>query len=136
MNARLRNFVTALGVCAIAATGAACATTSNNVAATSAMTDKMTLADATSPPATAAPSTTTSGAPTAMPPTAPSTPSSPAATAPGASGTNMAPGTAASTTGTGTSENAEAKKIFDELDTNHDGTLTFEEFSRATIRPK
>ena len=54
--------------CAIAATGAACATTSNNTAATSTMTDKMTLADATSPPATATPSTTTSGAPTAMPP--------------------------------------------------------------------
>jgi len=35
-----------------------------------------------------------------------------------------------------TSQEVEARKIFDQLDANHDGTLSFEEFSRATFRAK
>jgi Ca2+-binding EF-hand superfamily protein len=34
------------------------------------------------------------------------------------------------------SQDVEARKIFDQLDANHDGTLSFDEFSRATFRAR
>ncbi|HWC44741.1 MAG TPA: EF-hand domain-containing protein [Casimicrobiaceae bacterium] len=41
------------------------------------------------------------------------------------------------TTANGASaEGSQARKIFDQLDLNHDGSLSFEEFSRATFESK
>jgi Ca2+-binding EF-hand superfamily protein len=33
-------------------------------------------------------------------------------------------------------DNSQARKIFDQLDLNHDGSLSFQEFSRATFESK
>jgi hypothetical protein len=33
-------------------------------------------------------------------------------------------------------KSTDARRVFDQLDANHDGTLSFDEFSRATIQPK
>lgn len=73
--------------------------------------------------------------------TAPATPATPPATS-APSPSSATPGSAASSpssaagNGKNASADAEARKVFDELDTNHDGTLSFDEFKRATIRPK
>jgi hypothetical protein len=76
----------------------------------------------------------TPASPTAMPPSSSEAPtnSSTPATPPTTSDTpkDTAPDNAA------TSPNVDARRIFDQLDANHDGTLTFEEFSRATFRSK
>ncbi|HLX27167.1 MAG TPA: EF-hand domain-containing protein [Casimicrobiaceae bacterium] len=73
---------------------------------------------------------------TTPPPTtgAPSTSAAPSSTAASSNGASPTSSTAGANTNTAT--DAEARKVFDELDTNHDGTLSFDEFKRATIRPK
>lgn len=93
----------------------------------------------------AAPATSTPGTPSAGgTAAAPSTPSagSPSSSMPGAasgSDTSMAPrgadpsATTNAMSGTGTADSP-AKKIFDQLDLNHDGMLSLEEFSRATFQ--
>ena len=79
---------------------------------------------------------TRTGTPAATTTTTPSTPS----TAQGAADMNMAPrGNDAATTthatpgGAGAGDNR-AKAIFDQLDLNHDGMLSLDEFSRATFQ--
>jgi hypothetical protein len=115
MNFRMTNLSSAL-----AAIGLALAATS--VGATpDAMLAQASTNNSTTPP----PATTGTPATTAVPS------SSSAASSNGAS-------SASSTTGgnANAAADAEARKVFDELDTNHDGTLSFDEFKRATIRPK
>jgi len=78
----------------------------------------------------AAPATST---PSAAPSAAPST-------APGAGDTNMAPrgneatATPHATAGAAGAGDTQAKRIFDQLDLNHDGMLSLDEFSRATFQ--
>ena len=65
----------------------------------------------------------------------PSTPSS----APGTQDTNMAPrgndtATPHTTPGASGTGDDQAKRIFDQLDLNHDGMLSLDEFSRATFQ--
>jgi len=75
----------------------------------------------------AAPATST---PSAAPSAAPST-------APGAGDTNTAPrGNEATATphATAGAGDTQAKRIFDQLDLNHDGMLSLDEFSRATFQ--
>lgn len=117
MNFRITNLASALG-----AVGLALAAISAFAAAPA--TDSM-LAQASNNN-----STTTPPATTAAPATS--------AAAPSSAGSSNAASSASSTTGANTNAaaDAEARKVFDELDTNHDGTLSFDEFKRATIRPK
>ena len=87
-------------------------------------------AAALEPGAAFAPATST---PSAAPSAAPST-------APGAGDTNMAPrgneatATPHATAGAAGAGDTQAKRIFDQLDLNHDGMLSLDEFSRATFQ--
>jgi len=65
-----------------------------------------------------------------------STSPSPSATAGTNGAANDTSGTAAATSSANVSQQTEARKIFDQLDVNHDGNLSFDEFSRATFRAK
>lgn len=91
-------------------------------------------ASAADTPTTGSDANAKAGAATAAPPAAPST-------GQGAGDTNMAPrgsDAAAAPHGTPGAAGAgddQAKRIFDQLDLNHDGVLSLDEFSRATFQP-
>ena len=92
-----------------------------------------TVASAADTPATGNDGRTGTSAATSTSPAAPSS-------AQGAGDTNMAPrGNDAATTthatpGAAGAGNDQAKRLFDQLDLNHDGMLSLDEFSRATFQ--
>ena len=142
MNPLQRKLATALAVSIATLAGAACATTGDKTAS-SAIPAPSTLAQATPPaipPSTTAAATATPSPGASSATTTRSSTAAPLATpAPSTSNNGTSSDSAASTqaaSGANASEDSQARRIFDQLDANHDGTLTFDEFSRATFRAK
>ena len=123
MNAPTQQLVTAVAICAFGIAGAACATTSEtaparaDIAPSTAQTPAPGMSTQTPAPGMST-DTSTSTAPSTstMPPSATSGPDTSTANA--------------------SAQSPQARKIFDQLDMNHDGMLSFQEFSRATFESK
>ena len=116
MNLTAKHLVTALAASIITVAGAACATTSDMTSNT-ANPASDTASNSSRPAAT-------SGTRTAQP-----------LLPQNADGLATTPGTSGSTTAA-QGQGTEARKIFDQLDLNHDGVLSYQEFSRSTFESK
>lgn len=148
MNAPSRKFVTAVAISVFGIAGVACATTSDTAADTSSQATgggtrtlqpilPQATAGAAATPGTPG-STSAARAGVATSPQNPSTGTSSDTST--TTSTSTMPPSATSGPETATNganaANSQARKIFDQLDLNHDGSLSFEEFSRATFESK
>jgi len=114
MNAPTQQLVTAVAICAFGIAGAACATTSETAPARADIAPS--TAQTPAPGMSTDTSTSTAPSTSTMPPSATSGPDTSTANA--------------------SAQSPQARKIFDQLDMNHDGMLSFQEFSRATFESK
>lgn len=149
MNLTAKHLVTALAASIIAAAGTACATTSDMTpnaanpasdtasnsarpAATSGTRTVQPLLPQNANGLAATPGTSDS---TTAAPAAGNAPSTPLSSSTPAGTSAEATGATANTTAT-QGQGTEARRIFDQLDLNHDGVLSYQEFSRATFETK
>ena len=137
MNARIKTrLATVLAAAAIGVTGTACAAVDNATRASSSRDMQLAQADTST---TSSTSSTTSTAPSAAEPS--SSTSTATTTTPSSNASTPTTSSSATTTPAGGATatppaNDQARRIFDQLDTNHDGMLSFDEFSRATFQQK